>query len=434
MANLLRSLLVLTEKLRPVLTKLFPIELLRAARRRAILRCVRQAEKFQLEPFNLESGAPGINLIGCIRGEIGLGQSCRLVAGALEASGIPFTIYNYQHVGVIRREDHSWDAKISDNAPYNVNIFHINPYDVPLALTILEPELWNGRYNIAFWLWELEEFPSEWTYALNCFHEFWTPSEFASKSIRRVTDKPVLTMPYYLTAPVDSALTRGRFGLPENTFLFLAMYDTGSTMERKNPMGAIRAFKRAFSPKDAGVGLVVKLNNPKKEDLQILGEELAGYQNIYLLPEIYTKTETNSLISLVDAVVSLHRAEGFGLVPAEAMLLGTPVISTNWSSTTEFMDKESACLVDYRLVPITEDAGTYKKGQRWADPDIEQAAGYMRRLYEEPDYRRQLSENGKRRVKALLGKEQAAKRILKRMEEIGIESEGAQERKGSLSE
>lgn len=422
---MLRALFALAEKLRPLLMKLLPIELLRAAKRKLISRCVRQAEEFQLEPFDPKAGIAGVNLIGCIRAETGLGQSCRLVAGALDASGLPFGIYNYQQVSGIRKEEHSWDDKISDNTPYNVNLFHINPYEVPLAVTMLKPTLWKGRYNIAFWLWELEEFPSEWTFALKCFHEIWTPSEFSSESIRRVTDKPVLAMPYYLTAPTDSALTRSRFGLPEDIFLFLTMYDTGSTMERKNPMGAVRAFKRAFSPEDSGVGLVVKLNNPSKKDLQILRQELSGYKNIWLLPEIYTKIETNSLISLVDAMISLHRAEGFGLAPAEAMLLGTPVISTNWSSTTEFMDNESACLVDYQLVPIAEDIGPYKKGQRWADPDLKQAAGFMRHLYEEPKYRAQLAENAKRRVKTLLGKEQASEKIVRRLAEIGLARKSA---------
>ena len=420
-----RLILDLARKFRPVMVRLLPLEFLRAVKRRMIRQSAQEAARYQLKPLASDAGENGINLIGYIQGEIGLGQSCRLVAGALEASGLPYTIYNYQQVSAIRSSDHSWDRKISDRTPYNINLFHINPYEIPLAFATLTSKLWDGRSNIAFWLWELEKFPEEWTFAINCFHEIWTPSEFASDSIRRVTDKPVRTMPYYLKAPTDRSIRRERFGLPENVFLFLAMYDCNSTMERKNPMGAVRAFKEAFTPQEEGVGLVVKVNNPTEKDLKVLREELAGYQNIWLLPEIYTKTETNSLISLVDAVVSLHRAEGFGLVPAEAMLLGTPVIATNWSSTTEFMDADSACLVDCRLVPIEEDIGPYKKGQRWADPDVHQAAAYMRRLYEDPDYRRRLAENGQRRVETILGREQAAEKIRTRIREIYTEASGA---------
>lgn len=418
-----RLFLEIVQKLRPILMKVFPIEFLRSVKKGLIRHSTKQLSRYQIKPFHPAEGEYGVNLIGYVRGESGLGQSCRLVAGALEASGVPFGIYNYQQVSSIRNEDHAWDRKITQETPYCVNLFHITPYEVPLAFSSFPKRLWDGRYNIAFWLWELEEIPDEWKLSLQCFHEVWTPSEFASESIRRATDKPVRTMPYYVTAPTDPKLSRGRFGLPEGVFLFLCMYDCTSIMERKNPMGAVRAFKMAFSPHEAGVGLVIKLNNPAEKDLRILREELAGYQNIWLLPEIYTKVEINSLIGLSDAVVSLHRAEGFGLVPAEAMLLGTPVIASDWSSTTEFMDEESACLVDCRLIPIEEDVGPYQKGQRWADPDLKQAAGYMRRLYEEPEYRRRLSENGKRRAEALLGREQAAEKIRARLREIVREHE-----------
>lgn len=420
-----RLILELAQKFRPVMVKLFPIDFLRAVKRRMIRQAVQQMRSYQLPTFSPSSRERGINLIGYIQGETGLGQSCRLVAGALEASGLPYTIYNYQQVSSIRSSDHSWDRKISDQAPYDINLFHITPYEVPLAFTTLTPKFWDGRYNIAFWLWELEEIPEEWKDSLRCFQEVWTPAEFVSDSIRLATDKPVYTVPYYLQAAADSTIRRERFGLPEGIFLFLTMYDCTSTMDRKNPMGAVRAFKEAFLPQEKGVGLVIKLNNPSEKDLRVLREELSGYQNIWLLPEIYTKTETNSLISLADAVVSLHRAEGFGLVPAEAMLLGTPVVATNWSATTEFMDADSACLVDYRLVPIEKDIGPYKKGQRWADPDIHQAAAYMRRLYEDPDYRRRLAENGKHQVETILGREQAAEKIRTRIKEIYTEASGA---------
>ena len=96
--------------------------------------------------------------------------------------------------------------------------------------------------------------------------------------------------------------------------------------------------------------------------------------------------DSNSLIAAVDVFVSLHRAEGFGLVMAEAMLLDTVCVATDWSSNTEFMDADSACMVSFQKVEIQETSGNYKKGCRWAEPDVEEAAGYMRRLYEDPAY------------------------------------------------
>ena len=57
-------------------------------------------------------------------------------------------------------------------------------------------------------------------------------------------------------------------------------------------------------------------------------------------------------------------------------MLGTPTIATNWSSNTEFMTRDTACLVACQLVELKNDLGLFKKGNRWADPDIGQAASY----------------------------------------------------------
>lgn len=418
MTKVRNLIMTLTMKFRPVLVKILPIEFLRAVKKRVIHHATDEVEKYQLKDFLPSSGKNGVNLIGYIRGEIGLGQSCRLVAAGLEAAGVPFTIYNYQQVSAMRSEDHSWDHKISNQTPYNINLFHINPYEVPLAFSALSPAFWDNKYNIAFWLWELEKFPPEWCFALNCFHEIWTPSEFVSESIRKVTDKPVCTMPYFIQAPADLKMGRKKFQLPDNTFLFLTMYDCNSTIERKNPIGALRAFKKAFSPEETDVGLVIKVNNPTETDLRKIREELKGYQNIFLLSGVYSKTEVNSLIANADVLVSLHRAEGFGLVPAEAMLLGTPSIATNWSANTEFMNSETACMVDYTLVPIEKDCGPYPKGERWAEPDLEQAAYYMRKLYEDTEYYQRIKENGKKAIQTILGREQAGQKIKIRIDEI----------------
>ena len=42
------------------------------------------------------------------------------------------------------------------------------------------------------------------------------------------------------------ALGRRDLGVPHDRFLFLMMYDTLSVQERKNPLGALAAFERAF--------------------------------------------------------------------------------------------------------------------------------------------------------------------------------------------
>ena len=83
--------------------------------------------------------------------------------------------------------------------------------------------------------------------------------------------------------------------------------------------------------------------------------------------DMLIKKEVNSLLADVDVYVSLHRSEGFGLVMAEAMYLGTPVIATNWSGNTEFMNNDTACMVGYDLIELDKDYDVFQKGNVWAD-------------------------------------------------------------------
>lgn len=410
-----KAALAVLGRAKPILLKLFPHAFLRQMKRKMVENSFQKMEQVPIEPFCREKYKDGINLIGNIKAETGLGQSCRLVAKELEGSKIPYSLYQYNQLGDMTERDYpEFSEKFSEKLPYNINLIHINPYDLGLAF-LENHEMWDGRYNIGFWLWESEEFPQEWLPCFHCFHEIWTPSEFISNAIRKKTKLPVVTVPYHIEMPGNIKKDRSSFGLPKDQFLFLVMYDRNT--RRKNPEGAIEAFKRAFKPEDKA-GLVLKINNCVPQELQRLKKQLQDYKNVYFLTEVMTREDVNCLIKSVDVLVSLHHAEGFGLVMAEAMLLGTPAIATNWSANTEFMTPETSCLVDAPLVTLTEDTGLFKKGNRWAEPDISQAAGYMRQLYEKPQLCSQLSWQANMDIRQRLSMEQAAARIKERLEHI----------------
>lgn len=346
----------------------------------------------------------GINLIGAIRAEMGLGQSCRLLANMIINCNYELSIYDMGFNDNVKNGDSSYEEYISDTLFYGINIFHVNPIEIGKAFAKM-PEAWEGRYNIAFWLWELEEFPKEWKLFCNLFDEIWTPSQFAADSIRKVTDVPVRVIPYLVTVDHKYKMERKDFGLPEDKFLYLAMFDVNSTLGRKNPMGSVKAFKKAFRPEDSRVGMVFKVNNATENSLINLKAELKGYDNIYLITETLGKEEVNCLIENVDVFISLHRSEGFGLVMAEAMLLETPVIATNWSSNTEFMDKSASCMVDYKLIQNPKKEDLYPKGCVWAEPEYGQAAWYMKKLAGDKEYCRRMGKSAKQFIEAKLGKE-----------------------------
>ncbi len=342
----------------------------------------------------------GINLIGYIRAEMGIGESCRVAAKAIKTTGIPFGIINVSAGNPARMNDLSWKCKEIAAPLYNTNLIVINAEQIPILYAHLGPGKFNGHYNIGYWAWELPDFPDEWCSSFNMVHEVWVPSNFVLESVSRKSPVPVIRIPHAIQVEYSQNIDRSFFKLPDNQFLFLSMYDTHSTQARKNPEAVIEAFRIAFSKNDTSVGLVLKVNNPKScpEEINKVKELVKGYSNIYLIDEIFSREIVNALINAVDCFVSLHRSEGFGLIMAEAMYLGKPVIGTNWSGNTDFMNSTNSCVVDYKLINVGNDFGPYKSYQVWADPDTKQAADYMLRLVSDKEWRERTAKKGQENI------------------------------------
>ena len=261
--------------------------------------------------------------------------------------------------------------------------------------------------------------PRTWLPVLKYVDEIWAPSEFIARALRKETEKPVTVIPYGISVPWDETVTRTELGLPEDAFLVLTMFDSNSYSSRKNPAAAVEAFARAFGVGESNAHLVIKVNHPSPEDLAFFEKTLGKDGRYTLITERMDKKRLNAMIRLCDVFISLHRSEGFGLVMAEAMALRTAVVSTNWSANVEFMPPEAACMVDYTLVPVGDQ---YQRGEgiqnRWADADTDQAAEYLRRLHDDPAYRRQKTDAGYRYISQHLTPARSAEKMRRRLSEI----------------
>ena len=116
-----------------------------------------------------------------------------------------------------------------------------------------------------------------------------------------------------------------------------------------------------------------------------------------------------------DVLLSLHRAEGFGLTLAEAMAAGLPVVATGYSGNLDFMPPGSAELVPYRLVPIGRTEGDYREGWPWADPDLDAAAAALRRLALDANHHRRQALAGRAAVQGRLAPEALAAVVRQRL-------------------
>lgn len=363
----------------------------------------------------------GLNLVGYFRQDLGIGESVRLGAVTASAGGIPVRMINFSEGCTSRAGDERFEKQLSDTNPYVVNVLHVNADQLPLAVGHLGPSFFAGRYNIGVWHWELPEFPDEWWASFQLLDEIWAPSRFVQDALSAKSPIPVIHMPHAISIPKPEGATRAEFALEEGRFLFLTMYDMHSFQARKNPEAVIEAFRLAFpDPDRVGAGLVVKVMNATStpRDAQALRDRVKRVPGIQLLDDTLHRDEVYRLESVCDAFVSLHRSEGFGLGLAECMALGKPVIGTGWSGNMDFMEPGNSIPVDFSLVPIREDHGPYRRGQIWAEPDIEDAARAMRRLVDNPELARSLGRRGARTVQQRLAPSVLANRQRARIVEI----------------
>jgi glycosyltransferase involved in cell wall biosynthesis len=326
----------------------------------------------------------GVNLAGYFRADLGIGESVRCMARATEAAGIPAALVDLRLPCKNPMGDNSFVPRLQTDNPHRVNIVHVDPPGMRDLDHHHGVAFRRGKYTIGFWAWELPEFPDAWSPYSDYCDEVWAPSRFAAEAIAEKVPVPVLAMPHSISFPRPRGDFREKFGLPRDRFLFLFLYDLNSYSERKNPAGAIEAFRRAGLA-GAGAALVIKVHNvPGNEaDFERLRAVAATLPGTTLITQTLPRHEIYELESACDCFVSLHRSEGFGLAVAESMYLGKPVISTDWSGTAEFVNDTNGCPVRCQLVTLDRNHGPYAKGQTWAEPDVDHAAWWMRRLVED---------------------------------------------------
>jgi hypothetical protein len=343
----------------------------------------------------------GFNFFGHVTGQFGLGHAARNTLAWLVQEQQPVCLRDVPttdgRTGPLPRFD-TLLRRQPWGVPFDVNFFHLNPPEMLRQLS-LEWQLLpiERRLNVALPFWELPSMPEPWLDLLAAMDLVLAPTLFVQSVLRNnAPGIRCMHFPFVADLPSSAPADRGRFGLPEGALVFLSAFDVGSDIERKNPWAAIAAFQAAFVGQES-VRLVIKLTKPQdwsraRPSLERLRRMAQDDPRVMVIDQHLSRADLLTLFASCDVLLSLHRAEGLGLVLMEMMALGKPVVATAWSGNMDFTTPDNSCLVDCDMVPVkavdlTYQAECRRSAPQWAEPRLSSAATWLRRLHDQPDLR-----------------------------------------------
>ena len=343
----------------------------------------------------------GLNLVGYLTRDFSLGDVARRLLDALSQADVPVSTIAHQRT---QSPVMANPPRIDDEVRFATTLAVVTADQFSTLSLDLGPVVHATERMVGYWFWELEHVPRHMRDVAAMVDQVWAGSRFVTEALAAALPCPVHHVPIPVPQPETSGRARASFPPLADSldrFAFAVVFDHLSVTERKNPVGVIEAFRRAFAPGE-GPLLVVKSMNAEQRWPQHERVRLAAgdRSDIVLWDEHLSRSDQMAFLQAVDCLVSLHRSEGLGLHLAEAMWLGTPVIATRYSGNLDLMDDDCALLIDASLVPVDGGEGVYPPEAFWADPDLDAAAAAMRRVVGDRALADHLREAGRRRMLA----------------------------------
>lgn len=336
--------------------------------------------------------AAGVNVFGYLNGLTAIGQNAWTSRSAIAAAGYEV------RTPALARSSLADVRQMDSRPPLPINLIHFGLIGAPTDMLNQGFDLFDGAYNIGLLVWETSALPPSARLTLALLDEIWTPSSYCADVLRQHFSGPVEVVPHAVEpAFAPSGVPRPGPFRPDCPFRFYFCFDELSWCTRKNPAGVVEAFLRAFPAGNEPVELVVKLRHAggsgvaishtipsasHRREVSRFHRLAAQDARIRLLGGDYEVADMAALMRDCDCYVSLHRAEGFGYTMAEAMMCGKPVIASRYSGNLDYMDEGCAFLVGGTERYMAHDEYIdVPPGSRWFEPDLNDAAAAMRRVF-----------------------------------------------------
>jgi glycosyltransferase involved in cell wall biosynthesis len=254
-----------------------------------------------------------------------------------------------------------------------VAIVHLNPDSWEALLNARQIEaIAAAACRIGAFVWEARDPPPGFAERTRTLDAIWAPSRYCAAGFEaagipvHVIHYPVPVRPRQVD-PACAARVKESLGLTAEHRIVLYSFDASSYLLRKNPMALLRAFDHSGLAAQ-GWRLVLKTKHMAAAgaDGTLLAAAAERSAGAVLLDRAMRADDAAALTDAADIYASPHAAEGFGLTIAEAMAHEKPVIATDYSGSTEFLDSSCGFPVAYDPWPLEQDMGPYRRGTAWA--------------------------------------------------------------------
>jgi hypothetical protein len=296
-----------------------------------------------------------------------------------------------------------------------------------------QPEIWAqitipnefqpvGKYNIGITAGiETTAVKGEWIEGCNRMNLVITSSEFAKKTFESMNyeiknQQGQLQGNLKLTTPIEVLFEGANTDLykviEQNqiktinldsikesfAYLFVGHWTQGDFGEdRKNVSLLVKAFYEVFKNKKNQPALILKTSGAGSSymDRNVILDKINKIKksvnskdlpNIYLLHGDFNDSEVNELYnhSKVKAMISLTKGEGFGRPLLEFSLVKKPIIATEWSAHTEFLDPNFTVALKGELKPVGPSAVNdwVIAESQWFNVDYGQVGHYLKDMFE----------------------------------------------------
>lgn len=317
-----------------------------------------------------------IALFGYHNGILGLGEDARLISKALQKNGYEVDEYAVDLPSSSNTFTYSRLLSIKDyKHEYSFNIFCMPAFDLLGLFTKYDLQILKFAWNIGVFQWELKIFPREAYLVTHLIDEIFSISDFASASIQSTLLSKVDTLPLPFDKINLATLKTNNYNLPVASFSVFFAFDGNSFIARKNPLAVIEAFQMAFPDMNDNVQLVIKVSNSQCSELWNECLRRIELDNrIFIFEKILTKHEMLNFMNRFDCILSLHRAEGFGRLIGEAMLMKKIVISSYYSGEKDFLSIENAYLISGQEIKTYQKDYLFSNQNYWYQPSIQDAS------------------------------------------------------------